>query len=27
LNADLRDFGYSVTHKGESCAEYVTSYR
>jgi sucrose phosphorylase len=27
LNADLRDFGFSVTHKGESCAEYVTSYR
>jgi glycosidase len=27
LNADLRDFGFSVTHKGEACAEYVTSYR
>jgi len=27
LNADLRDFGFSVTHKGVACAEYVTSYR
>jgi sucrose phosphorylase len=27
LNADLRDFGFSVTHKGMACAEYVTSYR
>ena len=27
LNADLRDFGFSVTHKGEACAEYVTTYR
>jgi len=27
LNADLRDYGFSVTHKGEQCAEYVTSYR
>jgi sucrose phosphorylase len=27
LNADLRGYGFSVTHKGESCAEYVTSYR
>jgi len=27
LNADLRDYGFSVTHKGESCEEYVTSYR
>jgi sucrose phosphorylase len=27
LNADLRDFGFSVTHKGKACAEYVTSYR
>jgi len=27
LSADLRDFGFSVTHKGMACAEYVTSYR
>jgi len=27
LNADLRDYGFSVTHKGNACAEYVTSYR
>lgn len=27
LDADLRDYGFSVTHKGESCEEYVTSYR
>ena len=27
LNADLRDFGFSVTHRGMACAEYVTSYR
>jgi len=27
LNADLRDFGFSVTHKGMGCAEYETSYR
>ena len=27
LNADLRDYGFSVTVKGEECAEYVTSYR
>ncbi len=27
LNADLRDYGFSVTHKGEACEEYVTSYR
>jgi sucrose phosphorylase len=27
LNADLRDFGFSVTHKGVACEEYVTSYR
>ncbi|MGB5177313.1 MAG: glycosidase [Gammaproteobacteria bacterium] len=27
LNADLRDFGFSVTHKGKACDEYVTSYR
>ncbi|MGB7933731.1 MAG: glycosidase [Gammaproteobacteria bacterium] len=27
LNADLQYFGFSVTHKGEACAEYVTSYR
>ena len=27
LNADLRDFGFSVTHQGKDCAEYVTSYR
>jgi sucrose phosphorylase len=27
LNADLRGYGFSVTHKGMSCAEYVTSYR
>jgi sucrose phosphorylase len=27
LNADLRGYGFSVTHKGKACAEYVTSYR
>ena len=27
LNADLKDYGFSVTHKGKACAEYVTSYR
>jgi sucrose phosphorylase len=27
LNADLRDYGFSVTHKGKECAEYMTSYR
>jgi sucrose phosphorylase len=27
LYADLRDYGFSVTHKGEACEEYVTSYR
>jgi len=27
LNADLRNYGFSVTHKGEACEEYVTSYR
>jgi len=27
LNADLRDFGFSVKHKGMACAEYETSYR
>jgi len=27
LNADLRDYGFSVTHHGKECAEYVTSYR
>ncbi len=27
LDADLRDFGFSVTHKGMGCAEYETSYR
>jgi sucrose phosphorylase len=27
LNADLRDFSFSVTHKGMACEEYVTSYR
>ncbi len=27
LNADLRGYGFSVTHKGEACEEYVTSYR
>jgi sucrose phosphorylase len=27
LNADLQNYGFSVTHKGEACAEYVTSYR
>jgi sucrose phosphorylase len=27
LNADLRDYGFSVTHQGKDCAEYVTSYR
>ncbi|MGD2064130.1 MAG: glycosidase, partial [Nitrospirota bacterium] len=27
LNADLVGYGFSVTHQGESCAEYVTSYR
>ena len=27
LNADLRGFGFSVTHKGMACEEYVTSYR
>ena len=27
LNADLREYGFSVTHQGRDCAEYVTSYR
>ena len=27
LNADLRGYGFSVTHMGKDCAEYVTSYR
>jgi sucrose phosphorylase len=27
LNADLREYGFSVTHQGNDCAEYVTSYR
>ena len=27
LNADLRNYGFSVTHKGDTCADYVTSYR
>jgi len=27
LNADLRSYGFSVTHQGEACEEYVTSYR
>ena len=27
LNANLQDFSFRVTHKGETCAEYVTSYR
>jgi len=27
LNADLRDHGFSIMHKGVTCAEYVTSYR
>lgn len=27
LNADLRNFGFSVKHKGMACAEYETSYR
>jgi sucrose phosphorylase len=27
LNADLRDYGFSVTHRGDACEEYVTSYR
>ena len=27
LNADLRNYGFSVTHQGKDCAEYVTSYR
>jgi sucrose phosphorylase len=27
LNADLHGYGFSVTHKGEACDEYVTSYR
>jgi sucrose phosphorylase len=27
LNADLKEYGFSVTHKGKACAEYVTSYR
>ena len=27
LNADLRNYGFSVTHQGEDCEEYVTSYR
>ena len=27
LDADLRDYGFSVTHHGKDCAEYVTSYR
>ena len=27
LNADLRNYGFSVTHRGGGCEEYVTSYR
>ncbi len=27
LNADLCGYGFSVTHKGKACEEYVTSYR
>ena len=27
LNADLRSYGFNVTHQGEACEEYVTSYR
>lgn len=27
LDADLRGYGFSVTHKGGACEEYVTSYR
>ena len=27
LNADLRGFGFSVTHQGGGCEDYVTSYR
>jgi sucrose phosphorylase len=27
LNADLHGYGFSVTHQGKNCAEYVTSYR
>ena len=27
LDADLRNFGFSVTHKGGGCEDYVTSYR
>jgi len=27
LNADMRNYGFSVTHKGEACEEYVTHYR
>jgi sucrose phosphorylase len=27
LNADLRDHSFSITHKGDTCEEYVTTYR
>jgi sucrose phosphorylase len=27
LNANLRDFGFSIKHKGMACAEYETYYR
>ena len=27
LNADLSSYGFSVTHTGGDCEEYVTSYR
>ncbi len=27
LNADLRNFGFSLTHTGGDCEDYVTSYR
>ncbi len=27
LNADLRDHSFSITHKGDACEEYVTTYR
>jgi sucrose phosphorylase len=27
LNADLRDHSFSITHRGDACEEYVTTYR
>ncbi|MEN8179888.1 MAG: glycosidase [Pseudomonadota bacterium] len=27
LNADLNNYGFSVTHRGGNCEDYVTSYR